>query len=87
MDAGRYTVFMRAEASAPEQRAGHTALGREASVMDSPRTSWCLGIRYFTRRSTVTQLVTPEPPTLNVTPTWGTFFVGAAPIGSPRSCL
>ena len=40
-----------------------------------------------TRRKTVTQLVTPEPPTLKVTPTCGVFFVGARPIGSSTSCL
>lgn len=42
---------------------------------------------YFTRRSTVTQLLTPEPPTLNVTPTFGVFLVGASPMGSSMSCL
>ena len=43
--------------------------------------------RYLILRSTLTQLVTPEPPTLNVTPTCGVFFPGATPIGSPSSCL
>lgn len=42
---------------------------------------------YFTRRSTETQFDTPEPPTLNVTPIFGVFFVGASPTGSSMSCL
>lgn len=41
----------------------------------------------YSLRSTVTQLVTLEPPTLKVTPTEGCFRESVAPIGCPVSCL
>lgn len=41
----------------------------------------------YSLRSTVTQLVTLEPPTLKVTPTDGFFRESVAPIGWPVSCL
>ena len=42
---------------------------------------------YRSRFSTLTQLVTAEPPTLNVTPISGALRAGFAPMGSPTSCL
>ena len=41
---------------------------------------------FYSFLSIVTQFVTALPPTLSVTATVGRFF-GAAPMGSPMSCL
>ena len=65
----------------------HFPTGTDDISLQAPAHGRPLEKSYRDLRSTVTQFVTADPPTLKETPISGGFREGAAPMGSPTSCL